>query len=283
MRKGIILIGALLVAMLVLPFAAVQAEPAAQFAGCADEVDEEFGARFIFRSLNGFQMNLVAIGVDDFDPTITVRDEEGTIVTCDNNSTDASLLGVELPSVVAGATEESGPVEGAASVSVNVPGDQGRLDYEVIVGSADGASGEFVLLFWGAEVFPATEFDRVSIFSNEGQTDAEVPLVIYVSKRGGGEIAFDPSITFSFGETFEATCGKSSARSLCSGDSQNLADYTITWREDRVQELNGNDVMLAFNMGGDPGEYLLEIGSYLGNSFGPYILAIHNGVSYPAD
>lgn len=275
MRKTLIGVALLVAALLVFPIFSTSAAPAAQFSGCADEVDEVNGARYQLTSLNGLTVSLIAIGVEDFDPTITVLDAEGNIVTCDDDSDDAAFGAVELPGVTAG------PSETAAKVEFDVPGDQGRLDYEVIIGSSDGTSGEFVLLYWGPEVFGADNEDVINIVSNETQTAAEVPLGLYVSKRGSGEIAFDPSITFSFGESFSATCGKSSAESLCDGEHEDLTEYTITWGEERVQELNGNDVMLAFELGGDPGEYTLSVGSYEDNSFGPYIVAIHSGVAYP--
>ncbi|MFP4321239.1 MAG: hypothetical protein ACLFTK_02180 [Anaerolineales bacterium] len=270
-----------LLAMLILgalPLLSVNASPSPQFAGCADEVDREHGLRFVMRNLNGMTMRVTAIGVDGFNPTITVLDNEDEIVTCNANSEEASQVAVDLPTV----TTEA-PNEGAARASVNVPGDEGRLDYEVIVSGEDYSSGQFVFLYSGAEVFGSDNIDRVSIFPSQSMADAEVPLNMYVLNLSGGESAVDPALTFSFGENFEQYCGKSSSESLCDGDHEDLTGYTVTLDEETTRELNGNDVMLRFNVGGEAGEFTARIGSYNAATFGPYTMVVHSALAYPED
>ncbi len=278
MRRILIVAIVALLTLGALPLLSVNASPAPQFAGCADEVDMEHGARFVMRNLNGMTMRVTAIGIDDFDPNITVLDAQGEVVTCNANSEEAAQVAVNLPTVT---TEV--PNEGAARASVNVPGDEGRLDYEVIVSGEDYSSGEFVLMYSGAEVFGADNVDQVSLFPSQSMADAEVPLNMYVLNLSGGESQYDPALTFSFGENFEQYCGKSSAESLCDGEHEDLTGYSVILDEDTERELNGNDVMLGFAVGGEAGEFLARIGSYNANTFGPYTLVVHSGLAYPED
>jgi hypothetical protein len=277
MHKLVSLVVLILLMVSAVPFLSVNASPTTQFAGCVDELGEEFGAHYIARSLNGFTFTLTAVGVGEFDPEITVKDAEGKILACNGDSDEASAYGVKLPSV------EATPNERSAQVRVTVPGDQGRFDYEIFVTSADGKSGEFVLFYQGAEVFGSDNRDAFSVFTNQGMADAEVPLVFYGVNLQRPEIAIDPEITFSYGEDLVQTCSKSSADSLCQGEHEDLTGFTVTTDKAADVELNGDDVMLAYTAGGDPSEFTLEVGSYQAASFGPYTLIIHSGVGYPEE
>ncbi|HLA43497.1 MAG TPA: hypothetical protein VJZ27_08690 [Aggregatilineales bacterium] len=66
----------LILLLAIVPFAAVNAAPSDQFAGCADEQGMEFGARFTARRLNGLTMEVTVIGIEDFDPEVTILDAE---------------------------------------------------------------------------------------------------------------------------------------------------------------------------------------------------------------
>jgi hypothetical protein len=253
----------------------VTASPVAQFAGCADELDEEYGARFVLTSLNGLNFTLTAVGVEDFDPTITVLDQEGEVVACNDNAEEAAAVAVVLPEV------EAGPSEGAARVDVRVPGDQGRFDYEVIVGSADDSSGEFVLFYQGAEVFGSDNVDKFMVKTNEGQTTASVPLGLYALNLKRPEIAVDLEVSFTFGDTTQ-TCQDSSSTSLCEGESTDLTGFTVTLEEgEDAILLNGDDAMLYYELGGEPGEFEVGVGSDGKASFGAYTLLFYSGVGYP--
>lgn len=275
MRKIIPLCLILLISLV--PFIGVNAAPQDQFAGCADEAGMEYGARFTARRLNGLTLEITVIGVEDFDPEITILDPDGNIVTCNDNAGDVAEWSVDLPTVTAG------PSENSASASARIPGDEGRLDYQIIVSSSDGLPGEFVMLYSGAEVFGADNIDEVTVHSNQGQADAEVPLVVYVANLDRANTQLDPALTFSFGEDFEASCYKSSSSSLCDGDHEDLAGYSVSFSEDDVAELTGNDVMLAFAMGGSAADFTVNVGSYNAATFGPYTLIIHSGVGYPSE
>jgi hypothetical protein len=284
MRKTFI---ALIVLVLVLSLAplAVFARPAAQFAGCADEEGMLYGAKLRATQLNGFTMDVVVVGVDGFDPELTILNAEGEVVVCNADSDDAAEIEVHLPTV------DAGPSEGSASASVRVPGDQGRLDYDIIVTSADGQPGEFVLIWSGAEVFGADNVDQFVYGTNEGMAEQEVPVNVYLANLTEGDSAYSPSLTVGYGEDFSITCAQSSSDSQCDGDHDDLGElnaegqpaFSIVRLDGTVATLNGNDSMIKLAAGGGAADFNIDTASYQAATFGPYWLIIHSGVGNPGD
>jgi hypothetical protein len=275
MRKTLVL--AILSLLIVGLVPAVHAAPSAQFAGCADEDGMTSGAHYKLIGLNGLSVTLTAIGADGFDPAITVIDAEGNIVTCNDNSRDTDEAFATLPTIEATASENT------ASVKFNVPGDQGRLDYDVYVTSPEGVNGEFLLIYSGAEVFGSDDVDRFQIITNAGQNELEVPIGVYVANLKRPDLAINPQVNLTLGETFEQECRASSSRSLCDGDSEDLTGFIVKLDNDTDEtELFGDDVMLFISAGGvETAEFGVAVSSVNAASFGAYHLMIHSGTGYP--
>lgn len=272
MRKAIILAGLLILLLSAVPLSGALASPDEQFAGCADEEDLATGLVFIAREINGVTLTVSAVGVDGFDPQITAIDAEtGDVLTCNDNASDVEELAFNLPTAIAG------PSESSSEVQVTVAADE-RRDVEFVITGKDGSSGEFVLMLNGPEVFGSGDIDFYGVRTSEGQADSEVPLALYVANLGRPELAYDPYVVFRFGEDFEQDCGKSSAASLCQGDHEDLTGYTVTLDADRIKTMNGDDVMLSFQLGGEAAEFSIDVGSYQKRTFGAYWLMIHSGV-----
>jgi hypothetical protein len=272
MRKAIILAGVVIMLLGAMPLSGALASPDAQFAGCADEEDLATGLVFIAREINGVTLTVSAVGIDGFDPQITALDAEtGDVLTCNNDAGTVEELTFNLPTAIAG------PSDTSAEVQVTVAAVE-RRDIEFIITGNDGSSGEFVLMLNGPEVFGSGDIDFYGVRTSEGQAESEVPLAIYVANLGRPELAYDPYVVFRFGEDFEQDCGKSSSPSLCQGDHEDLTGYTITLDAERIRELNGDDVMLSFQLGGEAAEFDIDVGSYQQRTFGPYWLLIHSGV-----
>ena len=272
MRRPIILAGLILLMLSALPLSGALASPDEQFAGCASEEDLSTGLVFVAREINGVTLEVSAVGVDGFDPQITARDPaDGSILTCNDNASAAEDLAFELP------TATAGPSDTSAQVEVTVAVDE-RRDIEFVVTGKDGTSGEFVLMLTGPEVFGSGDVDFYGVSTSEGQAESEVPLAIYVANLGRPELAYDPYVVFRFGEDFEQDCGKSSSPSLCQGDHEDLTGYTVQLDADSVGTMNGDDVMLSFTLGGEAADFLIDVGSYQKQTFGPYWLMLHSGV-----
>lgn len=273
MRKQLILTSLFLVlAILVAMLPTVSARPEAQFAGCDFEDKLDAGTFLYARGLLDVNLEVVVLGVGDFDPAVAIRNAaDGEILVCNDDGRDTDVVSVDLPSVT---TE---PSEKNAKASLRVPNDE-RLDLEIIVTSADGLPGEFVVMISGTSVFPATDKDIYGLKTSEAMVEAEVPMGIYVANLGLPRNPLNPEVTFKFGETFEETCSASSSASLCAGDSEDLTGYSVTLEEDTPIELIGNDVMLYYQAGGEPSEFVIEVNSANGASTGPYYLIVHTGL-----
>lgn len=283
MRKTLIALFLLVLVLSIGSLATVSATPAAQFAGCADEAGLEYGARLKAKQLNGFTMDVVAVGIDGFDPEITILDADGKVVVCNADSKDAAAVEFNLPSA------QAGPAEGSAFASVRVPGDRGRLDYEIIVTSADDEAGEFILMWSGAEVFGSDNVDEFAFVTNEGMAEQEVPFIVYLTNLTGGGSQYSPFLTVRFGEDFAISCAQSSAASQCDGDHTDLGSldadenpYGVVRPDGTAATFNGNDSMVTLAAGGTAAEFQIEAASYQAATFGPYWLIIHSGVGYPA-
>jgi len=275
MRKLLLLVALLVVLVSIAPLAS--AKPAAQFAGCADEEARANGFTLRAVGLNGVQMNIVVVGVDDFDPAVTIMTEEGEVVNCSNDSGDAEEVSFTLPSL--DEEQVAGPSELSASSGFTVDSDE-RKSYDIIVTGNEGSMGEFVLLLYGASVFPAGDYDNYQIITSQAMNDAEVPIAIYVANLDLPENPLNPEVRVAVGEDFKQECRASSSDSLCDGDSEDLTGYTVTLEADEDPiTLTGNDVVLAFAAGGDePVTLDIEARSSGGQSTGPYGLIIHSGV-----
>lgn len=273
MRKSLMFVVVGLLVLASVPF--VNAAPNNQFAGCADELGEQYGARFTVKQVNGFNMVITAVGVDGFDPAITILDQNGEVVACNNDSADATEVAFNLPGATAEASELS------ARADVRIPGDQGRFDYTVIVTSNTETSGEFVLMYSGAEVFGSTNIDSFEFITNEAQAEAEVPLGIIAANLKRPELAIDLELSFTYGSTTQI-CQDSSSTSLCEGDSEDLTGYTVTLTaDDGPIALNGDDAFLRYVLGGQADTYEIQVGSDNKASFGAYVLLLHSAVAYP--
>jgi hypothetical protein len=265
----------LLIILSIAMFIPAHAAPAPQFAGCADEADEPFAARLLVKGVRGLTFKITVVGLEDFDPAITVKDAAGEIVTCNNDSKDAALVAVTLPTITTEAAETS------ARVSVSVPGDQGALDYEVLVTGADQTGGEFVLWYEGAEVNPSDDTDRFEFLPTESQLAAEAPLAIYAVNIKRPQLAISPELTVKVGDNFTQTCSQSSSKALCRGEHEDLSAFTLTDEEGREIKLFGADSMLSYVLGGNKVvPFEIEVGSYQDATFGAYSLLIHSAVVY---
>ncbi|NJL93059.1 MAG: hypothetical protein HC915_04705 [Anaerolineae bacterium] len=273
------------------------AAPTAQFAGCADEETWATGARFFATQLNGVSMEITAVGIGDFDPQITVLDEEGQIFACNADAEEAAELNFFLPTLpeaemAEGESEEeselrggtAGPSEGSALVAFSV-GAEERRTFEIIVTNENEGYGEFVLMIEGPSVFPAIDRDVYGLAVSAEQNMNEVPLGVYALNLRLPQNPLNPAVRLALGEgeNFEQECRSSSSASLCDGDVTNLTGYTVQRAEDEAAiELLGNDSYLFVQLGGDePSEFVVEVFASAANTTGPYALLFHTGTGVP--
>ena len=258
---------------------ATTAAPPDQFAGCADEDDLDYAARFIIHEVFDTQFTITVIGVDDFDPQVMIRDDEGQLIACDNDTRAANVIAVDLPSVQAGFSPQTAQL--SVRFLLDEYPDDPPSDFEILITGHDGRSGEFVMLYEGASIFGADDVDALSFFITEEQVAQQMPFIFYAANLNPDEFPLSPEMSLILGTEFSITCSVSDLSDLCEGQTTSLESFFVTRDISQELVLSGNDVMLNFmpNVGGE--DYRIEIRSQGALTYGPYLLMVHSGVSYP--
>lgn len=132
------------------------------------------GVQFSFINVNpGFSYTATALGIDGFDPVVTVETRPG-IGTCNDDNTGVAGSRVDVPgygNVFSNTT--------SAQVRFTSPGSDDPVN--ITVGSFTGQSGRFVLIIEGFAISPATELDGFSV--RVPQAAQEEPLGVYMVAR----------------------------------------------------------------------------------------------------
>src|SRR4051794_10760483 len=171
-----------------------------------------------------------AIGKDGYDPIIGVGDSSG-ISLCQDDDKVASQYSVKLPT--------SGVID-ASSSSTQMPfhhTDAGFSTITLVVGSADGSSGEFALVLEGMTVTSNDgkgegAGDPYGVQLSQNMVDSGVPLSIYMISKVQDLDPFmqlvhadDTVVTLDDGSRVE--CDNAGTKS-CWGDSEDLSDSYVS-------------------------------------------------------
>lgn len=144
------------------------------FIECDTGEEVRGGVQFSFIAVNpGFSYTATAIGIDGFDPVVTVETRPG-IGTC--NDDNSAVLGsrVDVPgygNVFSTST--------SAQVRFTSPGQGNPIN--ISVGSFNDAPGRFVLIIEGLAISPFTELDGFSV--RVPRAAQEEPLGVYMVAR----------------------------------------------------------------------------------------------------
>lgn len=273
MRKALILLMLLVLIIGLIP--AAMAQDAEE--ECPEEEALALGAHFWATDLNTVTLTATAVGIDEFDPVVTVLDSEGEVKACNDNNEAVADLALDLEGM-----DEVVASDKSASVDVKVENDE-RLDLEVVVTSVDGTYGEFVLLINGTSVYPGSDTDLFKIVTSEEQIANEAPLDVYLANLNPADNGLDVEFELTSGEEFKKACISSSSELYCEGVEEDLSSSTVTLKAEKPLSLSGNDAYVLFDLTEtSPAEYELEVGSG-GGTFGPYYVIIHTGVGNPAE
>lgn len=261
-------------------FHSAAAGPAEQFAGCVTDEDEPYAARIIIEDISDTKFTVTVIGLDDFDPQIEIRHEDGRLWGCNNNRASANGIGVNLPTAVGGFTDKTAQMTVRYWADENP--DQPIADFEVLVTEARRRSGQFVLIYQGAAVWDATDIDSFRVISTDEQARQRIPLYIFAVNPARPINRLNPQLVFRLGG-FTQQCSTSAFSPYCEGNTLPLDGFSITLEPFTPITLSGLDSMLSFvpNLGGE--EYQIEVSAYRQETWGDYVLVIQSGVGYPAE
>jgi len=275
MRKALILIMLLLLIIGLIPAALAQDDEE----DCAEEEALKLGAHFWATDLNGVTLTAVAVGLEDFNPVITVLDADEEIVACNDDSGAADEIAFNLEGA-----GEAPASDSSAQVELEVEVDE-RFDFEIIVTSADGTYGEFVLMMYGTSIFPANDDDTFRVVASEEMIANEAPLNVYAVNLGLPRNNLSATVTLkSEEEEFEKTCLDSSSEDFCEGEEEDLSTSSVTLDgSDGPITLSWIDSYIRHDLTEtDPTQYDIVIESS-GGTYGPYYVIVHTGVGNPAE
>jgi hypothetical protein len=253
---------------------------------CPDGTPVNNGVEVIINMRPGFTYTATAIGIDDFDPILAVRDQND-VGLCNADDATAADYSADLPT--------SGAVP-ASNQSARVPFSHNYNDFaniSLIVADENGAGGEFILVLEGMAVTDADgrgvgagDPFEVHLTSNVASggfpinaymislTDDLDPLMQWVN-TSTNEVMIDDTNT-------PIQCDDAGAET-CWGASEVLKGSYVTSRQGL--QLGGYelDSMLQLDFNGidlTDGDYYAKMlmTSYNQETFGEYLVAFHLGI-----
>jgi hypothetical protein len=144
---------------------------------CPDGTEIQNGVQVIVNMRPNFTYTATAIGVNGYDPVIGVGDDSG-INLCNDDEPSAGKYTVSLPS--------TGEVS-SNKTNAQMPfyhSNSGLTDISLVIGSPDGADGEFILVLEGMAVTTndgrgAGAGDPYSVEITKNMIDSGLPVEVY--------------------------------------------------------------------------------------------------------
>lgn len=257
------------------------AESPAQFAGCATPEELPYASRIILPDLYDTKFSITVIGLDGFDPQVMIKSEDGLLVGCNNDSEEKAGAGVNLPTGQIGYSDKTAYVPVRYLADENPDSDP--LDYEVIITSANGQSGQFVMIYRGDYIENGDDFDQFTVYTTPEQASAGFPLVMYVTNPERDNWTLRPEIIFAPNTPEAVTCTASSSTQQCGPNTVPLNGFSVNTAADEMFTFLDSDVMVNQRTftGGRP--YTVEIRAQGRLSYGPYLWILQSGIMYPPD
>jgi hypothetical protein len=231
----------------------------------------------IVQQRSGNQYTVTAVGIDDFDPVLAVSLEDDLDdALCSDDERDASYYQADLPT--------TGEIEGGRNTSQIVFNLNSNNDFEnvaIVVGSADGEDGEFLLIIEG--MYAAGESDGAgdpfSLYVSPALVESEVvPTAYMVSITEGLD-----SLIYFIDEDYDALededgniigCDDAGSNT-CWGDSDDLSDSFVSRTDNRSLAGWEYDAMLSIPIDEDWAGSYLNYAMAGNNSTGDYLAAFH--------
>ncbi|MCC6805364.1 MAG: hypothetical protein IT319_20965 [Anaerolineae bacterium] len=289
MKRQLLLLGVCF-ALLLLPGLA-QARQAGMSVTCDNGSNFDNGVEVsIYQLRTGFSYQATAIGLNGFDPVLAVLDTRTGEGLCDDDNSGASGYSANLP------TTGSVPASNLSSQINFTPPNTGNFaDVSLVVGGYGNQSGEFILILEGMGVTSGDGAgDSFSVNITQGMVDSGVPLTVYMLARTDTLDAYiyqaDSSlnaVTDNRGNVIG--CDDAGDSSLCSGDSVNLSNASLTlsngtlggWDYDAMLSIPLSGMTLNSDSSFNYMTFVMS-SSPQNATEGQYVLAFHIGMAEPA-
>lgn len=251
---------------------------------CEDESGNEVtlatGAHIIVEDMvSGLDYTATVMGIDDFNPIMAVVNGQGEI-RCVDDARDTSDFTADLPT-----TNFIDSQSRNTQIRFNNGVNDDTGDVSIFISNIDEEPGAFLLTVEGMavnefddagdifsiimteEIRAADVFPTIYAFSVTGRLDPTISLV-----SDTGEVLTDDTET-------EIFCDDSGIEEICWGENVTLDSFYVTRSFNRELRAREYDAMLTYQHPEDeePDRERLSylVGSYLGTSFGDYVVAFH--------
>ena len=279
---------ALIVAILMMAAAAVQAQPSGMSVTCDNGATFDNGVEVIVNQMrSGFTYTATAIGLNGFDPVLAVLDERGNGL-CSDDTSDAARYSANLPT--SGRVNASGL---SSQVTFAQTSGQAFHDVSLVVGGFNNASGEFLLILEGMAVTSGDGAgDPFSVNVTPGMVASGVPLTAYMLTRGTSGVdplmfvGIDGDVATDDGGA-QISCDDAGTTS-CWGSSAALDNYNVTintgtlpgWQYDSMLSLPLNGLQLSADS--SQNYFTFYMTSYQQQTEGQYLVVFHIGTTATA-
>ena len=255
---------------------------------CPDGTEIQNGVQVIVNMRPNFTYTATAIGVNGYDPVIGVGDSSG-INLCNDDEPSAGKYTVSLPStgeVVSNKTNAQMPFFHSNS---------GLTDISLVIGSADGSDGEFILVLEGMAVTTndgkgAGAGDPYAVQLTRNMINSGVPLEVYMISKVQEldplmQIVDTSRNVISLDDGTVMECDDAGTKDCYGGSDSNLEQSYV--QAPNAQGIPGGavDSMIALDLSGfGPNDDISDLYfNYLmtssgQKSFGEYIVVMHMGV-----
>lgn len=220
------------------------------------------------------------VGVDGFDPVLSVRDAASGDGICNDDNRDASYYEANLP------TAQAAPSNRTASMTFNTFNYSNMANIELVVGGFNSQPGEFVLILEGMLLSQADGAgDPLAITISSGMMLSGVNPTVYMFSVVR---SVDPLIAmidsdYNFladndGNTI--MCDDAGNASNCWGESYDLRNAFVSRSEGRSVSGTRTDAMLTMPISPEVigAAYIPIMRSYEMRTFGDYVAVFHVGI-----
>ena len=254
---------------------------------CPDGTEIKNGVEVTVSMRPGFTYTATAIGVNGYDPVVGVGDSSG-VNLCQDDDPAARKYSVSLPS--------TGVVD-SASTNTQMPffhSKSGFSTISLVVGSADGSSGEFVLVLEGMAVTSNDgkgegAGDPYGVHLTQNMVDSGVPINIYMISKVQEldpfvQLVHADNTVVELDDGSRVECDNAGTKS-CWGDSQDLSNSYVSDGVNQGIPGGSVDAMMSLviadaTVDKDPNNnwFNLLMTSANQRTFGEYIVVFHIGV-----
>jgi len=227
------------------------------------------------------------VGVNGYDPAIAMLNKDG-VQLCVDDDTSASDYSLNLPT--------TGSVDSSSSnTRISLTNNNDEVTFvSLVIGAADGSSGEFALVLEGMSIDKADgkgagTGDLYSVQLTQNMLDSGVPLNVYMLTKGKKldpllQLVHADNTVWELDDGTVMECDNAGDTS-CWGSNEDLSDSFVTTVDNEEIAGTSNDAVMSVPLDGitldenpDNNFFNFLMTSVNQRTFGDYVVVFHIGV-----